>query len=321
MAPIVESVNEEAAALVADGADLVVMLVHEGAASTDCTTMDDPGSVWSDIVNGVSADVDAIVSGHTHLAYNCSFPVQAWIDESRTVTDRPVVSAGQYGTNLNQLVYTVDGATGVVSAKTQELLPLERRVPPSTRRIRRSRPSWRRPCRTPPLPSALPAGSRSPALPSRTGAQRRRSADRQPRRRVDPRQPRRRGAAVGDRAARIRCGGNRVHEPRGLRADMVGTAPGDGSYPRVVTYKQAALVQPFANTLVNMQLTGAQIKTVLEQQWQRDGNLNRLLSRPFLHLGVSEGFEYTYPQDFVTEFPLDNPATPEDESLTSYQAP
>ena len=30
------------------------------------------------------------------------------------------------------------------------------------------------------------------------------------------------------------------------------------------------MVQPFANTLVNMKLTGAQIKTVLEQQWQRD---------------------------------------------------
>ena len=30
------------------------------------------------------------------------------------------------------------------------------------------------------------------------------------------------------------------------------------------------MVQPFANTLVNMTLTGAQIETVLEQQWQRD---------------------------------------------------
>ena len=80
-------------------------------------------------------------------------------------------------------------------------------------------------------------------------------------------------------------------------------------------------MQPFANTLVNMQLTGAQIKTVLEQQWQRDA-LNRLPTRPFLRLGVSEGFEYTYTQETVTEYPLDNPATPDvDESLTPYQAP
>ena len=47
-------------------------------------------------------------------------------------------------------------------------------------------------------------------------------------------------------------------------------------------------MQPFANTLVNMDLTGAQIKTVLEQQWQRDGDGN-IPTRPFLRLGTSEG--------------------------------
>ncbi len=48
-------------------------------------------------------------------------------------------------------------------------------------------------------------------------------------------------------------------------------------------------MQPFANTLVNMELTGAQIKTALEQQWQPTG-----AARPFLRLGISEGFTYTY---------------------------
>ncbi len=46
---------------------------------------------------------------------------------------------------------------------------------------------------------------------------------------------------------------------------------GTGGYPAMLTYKQAADVQPFANTLVNMHLTGAQIKPVLEQQWQPAG--------------------------------------------------
>ena len=80
-------------------------------------------------------------------------------------------------------------------------------------------------------------------------------------------------------------------------------------------------MQPFANTLVNMQLTGEQIKTALEQQWQRD-EFNSCPTRPFLRLGVSEGFEYTYTQETVTEVPMDNPKTPDvDESLTPYQAP
>ena len=35
----------------------------------------------------------------------------------------------------------------------------------------------------------------------------------------------------------------------------------------MVTYGEAFAVQPFGNTLVTMTLTGAQIETVLEQQW------------------------------------------------------
>ncbi|MCV9994129.1 5'-nucleotidase C-terminal domain-containing protein [Paeniglutamicibacter sp. ZC-3] len=71
--------------------------------------------------------------------------------------------------------------------------------------------------------------------------------------------------------------------PGRLRADMLfGT---DGT----VTYKDAASVQPFGNTLFTMDLSGAQIKSVLEEQWQPEGS-----SRPKLHLGTSEGFSYTY---------------------------
>ena len=74
--------------------------------------------------------------------------------------------------------------------------------------------------------------------------------------------------------------------PGGLRADMVGTVNGA---LQDLTYRQAADVQPFANTLVNMKLTGAQIETVLEQQWQRNAQ-GGVPSRPFLRLGVSKGF-------------------------------
>ncbi len=59
---------------------------------------DDPTSDFGSIVTGIDDNVDAIVSGHTHRSYNCSFPVAAWAaDAARVVKDRPVVSAGQYG--------------------------------------------------------------------------------------------------------------------------------------------------------------------------------------------------------------------------------
>ena len=78
--------------------------------------------------------------------------------------------------------------------------------------------------------------------------------------------------------------------PGGLRDDLNGAG---ANFPKDVTYKAAAAVQPFANTLVNMDMTGAQIKAVLEQQWQRD-NLGNVPSRPFLRLGTSKGFTYNY---------------------------
>ena len=289
---IVDEVNASAADLVADGADVVVMLVHEGSPSTDCTTMDDSGA-WADIINNVSNDVNAIVSGHTHLAYNCKFPVAGLSHE------RPVVSSGQYGTNLNQLVFTVDPDDGAISGVTQEILALE------------TDPDGSGPVGFEPNYPADPAvetivadavaeadvlgaaelGDISAPLDRARWAEPDNNDEG-----TDPQVVENRGgeSALGNLVAEVQRWATEPEEfggaeiafmnPGGLRANMTGPT---------VTYKQAAGVQPFANTLVNMDLTGAQIKTVLEQQWQRDSQ-GRTPSRPFLRLGVSEGFEYSY---------------------------
>ena len=100
-------VNEAAEDLKADGADVIVLLVHEGAPSTNCATMDDdPTSDFGQIVDGVNDDIDAIVSGHTHLAYNCSFPVPGWAGSCR---DRASGGLGRpVRRGPDQLVFTVD---------------------------------------------------------------------------------------------------------------------------------------------------------------------------------------------------------------------
>lgn len=51
--------------------------------------------------------------------------------------------------------------------------------------------------------------------------------------------------------------------PGGIRADLI--VPSGG---RNITWNDAFTIQPFGNTLVKMNMTGAQIKTLLEQQWQ-----------------------------------------------------
>ena len=65
--------------------------------------------------------------------------------------------------------------------------------------------------------------------------------------------------------------------PGGIRTDIA--KKGDGT----VTYADVFASQPFRNQLVTLTLTGAQIKTVLEQQWA-DPNRPRILQ-------VSKGFQ------------------------------
>ncbi len=284
---IVTSVNAKADELKADGADVVVMLVHEGAGGTDCAAMDDnPSSDFGSIITGIDDNVDAIVSGHTHLEYNCSFPVAGWA--GRPVTERPVVSAGQYGAALNQLNFDVDPATHQILAKRQAVLRLK---------VANGGP-FNYPVDAPTQAIVDAAVANANVLGAQPLGK---IADGFRRAKFDNGTAENRGgeSTLGNLVAEAQRWATRNPEsgsaqiafmnPGGLRADMVGGITGETSYPKTLTYKQAANVQPFANTLVNMDLTGAQIKGTLEQQWQPAG-----ASRPFLRLGTSQGFTFTY---------------------------
>lgn len=283
---IVDSTNAAAAQLKAQGADLVVLLVHEGSPTTDCASPNftDEGTVWGNITQNTSADVDAIVSGHTHLAYNCSYPVASWASEGRAVTERPVVSAGQYGQNLNQLVFTYDDNTGDLVAVSQEIIGIagtgyevDSAVTPIVTQAKQQADV---------LGAEVLGQIEGPFNRAKlqNGTTENRGGE----------------STLGNLVAEVQRWATETPEagsaqiafmnPGGLRQDMGGTVNGD---VRDLTYKQAAVVQPFANTLVNMRLTGAQIETVLEQQWQRTA-AGAVPSRPFLRLGVSAGFTYTY---------------------------
>ncbi|PKH41482.1 bifunctional metallophosphatase/5'-nucleotidase [Nocardioides alpinus] len=293
---IVAETNAAADRLKADGADLVILLVHEGAATTNIASATDD-SAFGRIVSGVNANVNAIVSGHTHLAYN------------HNIGGRPVVSAGQYGANLNQLVFTVtdpddNPATNnsTVAVKSQEVLKLFGPDPD-----RSADGSTDGPKATPPLYPVDPttktivdeAFAKANVLGARVLGK---VAGPFNRAKLANGTTENRGgeSTLGNLVAEVQRWATSSPEagaaqiafmnPGGLRADMAGAA---GGYPADLTYKQAAVVQPFANTLVNMKLTGAQIKTVLEQQWQRDAG-GVVPTRPFLRLGVSDGFFATY---------------------------
>ena len=243
-------------------ADIIVLLVHEGAATTDVSSATDPNSRFGKIVLGANANIDAIVSGHTHLAYN------------HVINNRPVISSGQYGEKFSNMTIQVDAAT-------KQILSMNNVVIDATNAGAVKYPDD--PVVAPIVAAAVANAATLGSVPLGTT-----TADIL------------RGAGVTNRAAEStlgnfvadvqlwsanQIGGAQIAfmNPGGLRADLV-YAP-DG----VVTYAEAAGVQPFANTLITMDLTGAQVKTVLEQQWQPAG-----ATRPILHLGVNKELKYTF---------------------------
>ena len=76
-------------------ADIVVLLVHEGAVTTDLSSATDASTRFGEIVHQTvmqpNSNVDAIVSGHTHLAYN------------HVINGHPVISSGQYGERFSRM--------------------------------------------------------------------------------------------------------------------------------------------------------------------------------------------------------------------------
>jgi 5'-nucleotidase len=286
---IVDSVNAVADSLT-DGietatnleADVLVLLIHEGAGDTSFATATDPATPFGWVVNNVTPKVNAIVSGHTHLAYNHQVPYAG------DTGLRPVISSGQYGEKFSDMKIQVDPATKTVTSMQNTIIDMWWDADGSAS--------------TPVVPRyTVPAGDPIAAMVAQAKA----VAD------VEGAVPL--GAITADfnRAKQASGAENRGGEstlgnfvadaqlwsakrtdsatriafmnPGGLRADMV-FAP-DG----VLSYREAAEVQSFANTLVTLNLTGEQIRQALEQQWQPAG-----ASRPFLKLGISKGFEYAY---------------------------
>ncbi|WP_432827586.1 bifunctional metallophosphatase/5'-nucleotidase [Dactylosporangium sp. CA-092794] len=253
-------------------ADLVVLLVHEGADASGsdaaaCAAVADPATVFGKIVRGANAGIDAIVSGHTHMAYSCSYPVPG------LGHDRPVLQTGSYGSALDRITVTVTG--GAVTGVTGKLMPAVGQP-------------------TDPAVAALVADAKRQA--DEVGKEKIGTITADIKRAYNPDNSDNRGgeSVMGNFIADVQLdqtrdanrGGAQIAlmNPGGLRADFLKGADGG-----VITYAEAATVQPFANDIITQTLTGAQIKTALEEQWQPAG-----ASRPFLHLGVSKGFSYVY---------------------------
>ena len=275
--PVVPEVNRVADAL-SDGddtngeADVIVLLVHEGAATTSIASATD-SSPFGQIVTGANANVDAIISGHTHLAYDHEIPI------SGTDRVRPVISSGQYGENFSHTKISVDPTTGDLLSISAEVLPLAGKYTPD--------------------PAVAQIVTDAVTVATQLGAVKVgeiTAAFNRAKQTAAGSENRGGESTLGNFVADVQLwatvdSGAQVAlmNPGGLRANLAYASSNANDPNGNVTFAEAAAVQPFANTLVTMDLTGAQLKSVLEEQWQPAGS-----SRPFLKLGASAGLEYTY---------------------------
>ncbi|WP_231555079.1 ExeM/NucH family extracellular endonuclease [Microbacterium sp. ZOR0019] len=247
-------------------ADVIILLVHEGASSVELSSIT-PDSPLGEIVYGVDEDVDAIVSAHTHLAYN------------HVIDGRPVVSAGQYGENLGLMNIQVDATTKDLISITNEIKPL----------TEAGKPLY------PAVPEVQTIVDKAKAEADVLGAIKVGdiTADFNRARQTNGSENRGGESTIGNFVADVQQSSTgadlALMNPGGIRANLTYASSGASDPDGNVTYREAATVQPFANTLVTLTLTGAQLKSVLEEQWQPAGS-----ARPFLKLGVSKGLVYTY---------------------------
>ncbi len=241
--------NEQAKALEAQGVHAIVAVVHEGGDAeggiNDCSS---PRGAIFEIERELDAAIDAVLSAHTHQGYSCN------------VDGRPVIQGASFGRLVSVVDLVVDRTTGdVVRSQTRA-----RNVPV----VNGAEGDARIAADFPPLPAdptvaAIVAAYRDAAAPLANRPVGRISAPFE-----------RRPGAGGDHAlgrliadaqlAATRANGAEVAftNPGGVRASLRASGR-DGT----VTYADAYATQPFGNSLVTLTLTGAQLKTLLEQQW------------------------------------------------------
>ena len=272
--PEAETANALVPILKSKGVETIIVLLHEGGSQTPppgdinaCVGISGPIVAINDALD---PEIDAVITGHTHLPYNC-------VLSDPDGQPRIVTSAYSYGRVVSELNLILDKRSRDVrrdlSTATNHIVDQTALTPDPvlTAVIEKWQPLYDAAGNTPVGtitadinrggdPTGSDRGVESPA-----------------------------GNLVADAqlwATSANLAEVAFMNPGGVRSDLT-YAESDGEGDGVVTFGEAFTFQPFGNTLLTFPMTGAQIVSVLEEQCQPAGS-----SRPFLHLGVSEGFSY-----------------------------
>lgn len=271
----VETANAQAAALQAQGVESIVVLLHEGGYQSGtyngCEGISGP---IVDIAESLDPAIDAVITGHTHQPYICQ------IDDPNG-EPRSVTSANQYGRVVTETALSVSRSTGDVNrdrvwADNHLVLQSVADDPEMVEVVQK----WE--ARADVLAGRV-VGSVAEDI---TGDA---SGDRA----IETPMANLVADAILANTSAPDAGGAEISfmNVGGVRASLIYDQISNDEAAGEVTYQEAYNVMPFGNLLVSIDMTGAQIEQVLEEQYQP---IPERGSRPMLALGVSEGFTYTW---------------------------
>ena len=253
-----DAINAVMPALRAQGASVFVLLIHEGGSTTepfdkqDCTELQGP-------IVGIAKRLDPairlIISGHTHKGFQCK------------VDGRTITQAEMGGHVLSRIKMKIDPATKAVLDINVRNVVIK--------------------------PGQYPADENVAAYLA-TARARSKEALAKPLARVAVRSMGRVASPAGETAlggviADAFLAATREHSTQiafmnagGIRKDL------DVAENLTATVGQVQIVLPFGNTMVLMDMTGAQLRTLLELQWDRPGATDPSV------LQISHGFTYRW---------------------------
>ena len=263
----VQAINRTSQLLDRFGVRAQVVLMHQGDESEgggpDSCNLSPTDDAAATIAKNATPEVDAFFAGHSHQQYNC------------TVKDpqgqpRPLIQGLAFGRLLSVVDLKINTRTRDVvrSATRADNVVVTRDVTPDAgveaivdRAVEKSAPLANRKVGTI-TGDILGRGASTPEEPL--------------------------GDVIADgQLAATKGNGAQIAmtNPGGIRADLVYASSPAGEGDGVVTYGEAFTVQPFANIMQTITMTGAQLKAVLEEQSQP--TTTRFLQ-------ISKGLSYTW---------------------------
>ena len=247
--------------LKAEGADAIVLLIHQGGKLPQFTTGNGCDGLYGDILPilpKLDPAITTVVSGHTHWAYVCS--------GTETGTGRLMTSAGKYGYFVTDLRLRFDPSTKrlLEQSATNVVVGNGERGVDAPEQALVSRYA----AAVAPIANRVIGRLTEKAITDADDGE----------------------SAAADLIADSMLAATRAAENGGAQIALVNATGVRVALPAGdVLYKDAFAMMPFGNNLLVMTLTGEQLKAAIEQQYALPIKTGR--ARPAA-LAPSEGFAY-----------------------------